>query len=96
LDKNRTLPSEASGDVFEKAAVGVCIKYTVSPVEKLRRVDFDSSEDLDALALTGYRDLRLGSDPRPGCVEGGVLAEACFVCEDERAAFPLGFFLMLG
>jgi hypothetical protein len=57
---------------------------------------FNGSQDLNALALAGNRDFRGAPHSTPSGMQGGILAEAGFVTENQRPAVALGFFLRLG
>lgn len=96
MDKDRTPAAKSAGNVLQESEVRYGIEYTFSPVEKLGAVQFDGTQDLDALSLAGYGDFRLTPDPGPGRVERRVLSETCFVCEDEGPPLGLGFFFIWG
>jgi hypothetical protein len=58
--------------------------------------EFDSPENLDALALAGNRNFRRMSHATPGGMQGGVLPEAGLIGEDQGTVFLVGFFFSLG
>lgn len=58
-----------------------------------RPVEVHRSKDLLGIALAGRRNQRLVSAPRPGLVEGRVLAETGLVTEEQRRLVFNGFFL---
>lgn len=64
--------------------------------KEAKGVKLDGAEDFEGVSLPGRRDLGLRAAARPGLVEGGVLAEAGFVFEEDGGLFALGFFLRLG
>lgn len=63
---------------------------------KSRLPELDGTEDLDALALAGDRNLGRMSDSAPSGVQRGVLPETGFIGEDQGAVFLLGFFFRFG
>ncbi len=81
---------------FQEPQVGGRIEHRVPAVVEARGKHVHRPKDLNALARPRHGDQGLRPDPRPGLVEGGVLAEAGFVFEDERSPLAAGFFLMLG
>lgn len=58
-----------------------------------RPVEIHRPKDFLGIALAGRRNQRLVSAPRPGLVEGWVLAEAGLVTEEQRRFAFSGFFL---
>ena len=64
----------------------VTIRRWSSPQPSAKRTD-------DSWPLAGDRDLRRMPNPAPGGVQGGVLAEAGLVTEEQRRLAFSGFFL---
>jgi len=86
----------APSDLLKKREVCGRVEDVILPVVKLGAVDLNGSQDLHALTLTCHWDFRRAPNWTPRCVERGVLAEACFVREDERPIFAMGFFFRIG
>ena len=82
--------------MFQKAEVGVRVEDLVLPVMETSAPQFDRSQDLDALALSGDRDFRRVPDATPGGMQRGVLSETGFIGENQRFALSSGFFLRFG
>jgi len=86
----------ATGDLFEKVEIGGRVERGVAVVVKLRRVDIDTSKNLDASSFAGGWDFRWTTASRPSAVERGILAKCGFVFVDQRGIGGPGFFLMRG
>jgi hypothetical protein len=59
-------------------------------------LQFDGAQDFHALALPGDQDFGRMTDSTPGGMQGRVLSEARFVCENQGSVLSLGFFLRFG
>ena len=82
--------------MLQKAQVGVCVEDRVLAVMEASALEFDGSQDLDALALSRDGDFRWVSDATPGGMHCGVLSKTGFIGENQRPALGSGFFLRLG
>ena len=96
LDQNRSTPAIVPRQLLQEIEVGRGVEDDVLSVMKSGVPQFDGTQDLHTLALSGDRDFGRVADPAPGGMQGGVLPEAGFVGEDQRPAFGAGFFLRLG
>ncbi len=81
---------------FEIVDVGIGVENLLEVVMEPSSIKFDGAKYFQGISLSRGRDLRLRASARPGLVEGGVLAEAGFVFEEDGRLFALGFFLRLG
>jgi hypothetical protein len=57
---------------------------------------FDGAQDLHAFSFSRHRNFGRMTDAAPGGMQRGILPEAGFVGENQRAAFVSGFFLRFG
>lgn len=96
LDEDSSTPPVAQSELLQERKVGGSVEDTLLHVAELDTVDLYGSQDLDALALPSDRDFGGVADRTPRRMERGVLAEACFVREDERAVLGACFFFRFG
>ena len=82
--------------LFEEAEVGGGVEDCVLSIIEPGTPEFDGSENLHALALSGNRDFRRATHPAPGSVQSRVLTETGLVGEDQRPVSLLGFFFRFG
>ena len=82
--------------LLEEGQVRGSVEGDLLPVMEAGLPEFDGAQNLDALAFAGDGNLRRLPDAAPGGVQGGILAEAGFVGEDQRPVLSPGFFLRLG
>src|SRR5216683_940670 len=96
LNQDGSLAAISPSQLFEEAKVGGGVEDRVLSIVELRVPEFDSSQNLHALALSGNGDLWRATHAAPGSVQSRVLSEAGFVGEDQRPVPRLGFFLRFG
>src|SRR5271169_1734962 len=96
LNEHGSLPSIAASQLFEEREVRGSVENSVLPVMEASLPQFNGSKNLHALALPGHGNFWGTTDPAPGGVQGGILAKAGFVGEDQRPVLLLRFFLRLG
>ena len=96
LNQNGSPVTVVPRQLSEESQVRGSVESGILPVVEAGLPEFDGAQDFDALALPGDRNFRRPPDAAPGGVQGGVLAEAGFVGEDQRPVLPPGFFLRLG
>ena len=96
LNQDGSLAAISPSQLFEKAEVSGGVEDCVLSIIELRAPQFDGSENLHALALSGDRNFGRATYAAPGRVQGGVLPEAGFVGEDQRPVPRLGFFFRFG
>jgi hypothetical protein len=96
LNQNGSLVPVGPRQLLEESQVGGSVEGGILSVMEAGLPEFDGAQDLDAPALPGDRNFRRLPEAAPGGVQGGVLAEAGFVGEDQRPVLPPGFFLRLG
>jgi hypothetical protein len=82
--------------LFKEAEIAAGIEDGVPPIIEPRAPEFNGSENLHALALSGHSNFRRTTDATPGGVQRRVLPETGLIGEDQRPAPRLGFFLMFG
>lgn len=66
----RTGFSASASEVIQKFQIGNSIENLVFPMNKFCSLQRYDAEHLDAMPGTGYRDMRLRRDARPGLMEG--------------------------
>jgi hypothetical protein len=96
LHQNRPTATVVSSNHLKKRSIRLRVEYGILLVIELGTIDLYGAKDLHALACSGHGDFGWAPDWAPRRVECGVLAETCFVGEDERTVFSLRFFLGLG
>jgi hypothetical protein len=65
-------------------------------VMEARLPQFNGPQNLHALALPGHGNFWGTTNPAPGGMQGGILAKAGLVGDDQCPVLPLRFFLRLG
>ena len=96
LNQNGSSVTVMPRQLLEEGQVRRSVEGGILSVMEAGLPEFDGAQDLDALALPGDRNFRRLPDATPGGVQGGVLAEAGFVGENQRPVLSPGFFLRLG
>jgi len=96
LDVVDFLRPAASGDLFEKVQIGVCIEDGIAMVQKTCRENIHASEDFHAFTRAAHRHVRLVSTACPRAIERRVLSETRFIRVDQGRPLPPGFFLYVG
>ena len=96
LNENSPLAAIMRGEAPQKFQVGGSIEDRGLGIVEAGAPEFDGAQDLDAFPLAGDGDLGRMTDPAPGGVQGGVLAEAGFVGKDQGSVLGLGFFSRRG
>ena len=77
----------------EKHRIGLTLEDLPMCVIESGPVEIHRPKYLLGIALAGRRNQRLMSAPRPGLVEGRVLAETGLVAKEQRGVAFSGFFL---
>lgn len=77
----------------EKHCIRIALEYLSMRVVESGSIEIHRPKYLLGVALAGRRNQRLMSPPRPGLVEGRVLAEAGFVAEEQCRLALSRFFL---
>lgn len=93
VNKEDFLPAVTLRQGREKHRVGIALEHLPVRVVESGPIEIDRAEYLLSVALAGRRNQRLMSAPRPGLVEGRVLAETGFVTEQQCGFAFSGFFL---
>ncbi len=96
LNHDGPLVAISRRQLLEEAEVGGGVEDGVLSIIEPRTPEFDGSEYLHALALSGNRDFRRATHPAPGSVQSRVLPETGLVGEDQRPVPLLGFFFRSG
>src|SRR6266566_8304227 len=96
LNEHGSLPSIVASQLFQKSEVSRRVEDGLLPVVEAGLPQFNSPQNLYALALPGHGNFRRTTNPTPGGVQGRILAKAGFVGEDQRPVLSLRFFLRLG
>ena len=96
LNEDGSLPSITASQLFQEIEVRASIEDGLLPVMEARLPQFNGSQNLHALALSGHGNFWGTTNPAPGGMQGRILAKAGFVGEDQCPVLPLRFFLRLG
>ena len=82
----------AASQLFQEREVRGSVEDGVLAVMESSFPQFNGAKNLPALALSSHGNFRGTTNPAPGGVQGGILAKAGFVGEDQRPVLPLRFF----
>ena len=93
MNEEDLLPAVALGQSREKHRIGLTLEDLPMCVIESGSVEIHCPKYLLGIALAGRRNQRLVSAPRPGLVEGRVLAETGLVAKEQRGLAFSGFFL---
>ena len=96
LNQNGSLVTIGPRQLLEESQVRRSVEGGIVSVMEAGLPEFDGAQNLDTFTLPGDRNFRRLPDAAPGGVQGGVLAEAGFVGEEQRPVLAPGFFLRLG
>ena len=96
LNQNGPLPAVSPCQLLEESQICGGVENRLLAIIEARAPQFDSAQNLDALALSGDGNFWRIPYAAPGGVERRILPEAGFVREDERPVSRAGFFLRLG
>ena len=82
LNQDRPLVAVSPSQLFEEAEIGGGVEDRVPAIVEARMPEFDGTENLHALALSGNRHFRRVTHAAPGGVQRRILPEAGLVGED--------------
>ncbi len=96
LNENGPAAAIMRGEAMQEIQVGGSIEDRGLRVVEAGTPEFDSAQDLHALAFAADGDLGGMAESAPGSVQGGVLTETGFIGKNQRPIFAAGFFLRRG
>jgi hypothetical protein len=96
LNENGPAAAIMRGQAMQEVQIGGSIEDGSLAIVEAGTPEFDSAQDLHALAFAGDGDLGGMAEPAPGGVQGGVLTETGLVGKNQRPILGAGFFLRRG